>query len=93
MFVDESGFYLLPGRRRTYAPRGQPPVLHAPCRYDHLSVMAAVTIEGELYSRMRARALNSFDAVAFAQGLQARWPEHKLLGIWDGSPIYRFKAR
>lgn len=92
MFIDESGFYLLPGRRRTYAPRGQTPVLHAPCSYDHLSVMAAVTMDGELFTRVRERALNSFDSVAFIQRLQARWPKNKLLVIWDGSPIHRFRA-
>lgn len=92
VFIDESGFYLLPGRRRTYAPRGQTPILHAPCRYDHLSVMAAVTMAGNIYTRVRARSLNSFDSVAFIQGLQARQPECKLLVIWDGSPIHRFKA-
>ena len=92
MFIDESGFYLLPGRRRTYAPRGHTPILHAPCSYDHLSVMAAVTMEGELFSRVRPHSLNSFDSVAFVQRLQARWPESKLLVIWDGSPIHRFKA-
>lgn len=92
VFIDESGFYLLPGRRRTYAPCGQTPILHAPCRHDHLSVMAAVTMQGELYTRVRARSLNSFDAVAFVQRLQARQPGCKLLVIWDGSPIHRFKA-
>ena len=92
MFIAESGFYLLPGRRRTYAPRGCTPILHAPCSYDHLSVMAAVTMEGQLFTRVRDHSLNSFDSVAFIQRLQARWPGSKLLVIWDGSPIHRFRA-
>ena len=45
-----------------------------------------------LQPRVRPRSLNSFDSVAFVQHLQARWPERKLLVIWDGSPIHRFKA-
>ena len=49
-------------------------------------------MEGELFTRVRDRSLNSFDAVAFIQRLQARWPENKLLVIWDGSPIHRFRA-
>ena len=47
---------------------------------------------GQFYARVRARSLNRFDSVAFVQHLQARWPERKLLVIWDGSPIHRFKA-
>ena len=54
--------------------------------------MAAVTMAGELFSRVRPRSLNSVDSLAFVQRLQARWPGHKLLVIWDGSPIHRFKA-
>ena len=54
--------------------------------------MAAVTMEGELYSRVRTRSLNSFDSVAFIQRLQAQRPESKRLVVWDGSPIHRFKA-
>ena len=92
MFIDESGFYLLPAVRRTYAPCGQTPILRAPCRYEHLSVMAAVTMEGQLYTRMRERSLNSLDSVAFLQHLRGRLPGDKLLVIWDGSPIHRFKA-
>lgn len=92
MFIDESGFYLLPAVRRTYAPRAQTPVLRAPCSYDHLSVMAAVTMDGQLYARVRERSLNSLDSVAFLQHLRGQLPGDKLLVIWDGSPIHRFKA-
>ena len=54
--------------------------------------MAVVTLEGKLYTRVRDHSLNSFDSVAFVQRLQTRWPENKLLVIWDGSPIHRFNA-
>lgn len=33
---DESGFYLLPMAVRTWAPRGQAPVLRVPLTRDHL---------------------------------------------------------
>ena len=92
MFIDESGFYLLPGLARTYAPAGQTPVLHTPCRYEHLSVMAAVTMEGELFTRVRPRSLRSEDSVAFLRHLRGHLPGDKLLVIWDGSPIHRHKA-
>ena len=36
VFVDESGFYLLPSVVRTYAPRGQTPVLRVRLTRDHL---------------------------------------------------------
>ena len=41
VFVDESGFYLLPGVVKTYGPRGETPVVDEWQTCDHLSVMEA----------------------------------------------------
>jgi len=43
VFIDESGFYLLPAIVRTYAPRGHTPILHVFKTRDHLSVMSRQT--------------------------------------------------
>ena len=50
VFEDESGFYLLPGLVRTYAPEGQTPVIHEKQTRDHLSVMGGMTPEGKVYT-------------------------------------------
>jgi len=39
MFVDEAGFYQLPAAVRTWAPRGETPVLRAPLNCDNLSTI------------------------------------------------------
>jgi transposase len=39
VFVDESGFYLLPGKVRTYSPKGLRPIVPEWQTHDHLSVM------------------------------------------------------
>lgn len=44
MFLDESGFLLQPLVRRTWAPRGQTPVLRAWDRHDRLSAIAALSV-------------------------------------------------
>jgi hypothetical protein len=36
LFVDQSGFYLLPTVVHTYAPVGQTPILHKRLTRDHL---------------------------------------------------------
>lgn len=48
VFTDESGFYLLPGVVRTYAPQGQTPVLREKLTRDHLSVMGGMTPQGKI---------------------------------------------
>jgi hypothetical protein len=41
---------------RTYAPRGQTPVLRVPLTRDHLSAISAVTADGRLFTHMQGEA-------------------------------------
>ena len=88
VFVDESGFYLLPGCVRTYAPCGQTPTLRVFHTRDHLSVMSGITRRGHLFTLVREDALTGAQSVTFLKGLHHRL-DRKLLVVWDGSPIHR----
>jgi transposase len=86
--VDESAFYLLPGVVTTWAPTGETPVLRGKLTRDHLSVISAISPEGQLYLTMQEQAFDSDAVVTFLKHLL----EHikgKLLIIWDGAPIHR----
>jgi len=58
VFEDESGFYLLPGLVRTYAPEAHTPVIRAQQTRDHLSVMGGMTPAGKVYTLARQESLN-----------------------------------
>lgn len=88
VFEDESGFYLLPGVVRTYAPEADTPILHEKQTRDHLSVMGGMTPEGKVYTLARQESLNGLHSVEFLRHL-LRVVGKKLLVIWDGSPIHR----
>jgi transposase len=88
VFEDESGFYLLPGVVRTYAPEAQTPVLHETQTRDHLSVMGGMTPRGQLYTLVRQQSLNGLHTIEFLWHL-GRVAGTRLLVIWDGSPIHR----
>ena len=88
VFADQSGFYLLPGVVRTYAPVGKTPILHEHLSRDHLSAMSAITLEGKLYMTEQERAFKGEDVVRFLKHLLRQIPG-KLLLIWDGSAIHR----
>lgn len=88
IWVDESGFYLLPALVRTYAPRGKTPVLRVRLSREHVSTIAGITMEGDLLLMAQEHAYCSEDVVGFLNHLL----EHihgKLLVIWDGAPIHR----
>lgn len=91
IFVDEAGFYLLPGVVRTYAPEGQTPVLREKVTRDHLSVMGGMTLAGKLYTLVRQEPLNGWHTIEFLSHLR-RVAAKRLLVIWDGSPIHRRQA-
>lgn len=88
VFADESGFYLLPGLVRTYAPEGQTPVIRNRLTRDHLSVMGGMTPAGKVYTLARQDSLNGLHSIEFLQHL-LRVAGKRLLIIWDGSPIHR----
>ena len=91
VFEDESGFYLLPGLVRTYAPEAHTPVIREKQTRDHLSVMGGMTPEGKVYTLARQESLNGLHTVEFLQHL-LRVAGQRLLVIWDGSPIHRRAA-
>ena len=90
VFIDESGFYLLPIVVRTYAPRGCTPILKEYLSYDHLSTIGAVTPTGRLFLKTYTHSITSREVVAFLKQLQRLIPG-LLLIIWDGSPTHRSK--
>lgn len=88
VFADESGFYLLPGVVKTYAPKAKSPVISEWQTHDHLSVMGAVTREAKLYSMVREQSFTGLHVEEFLRHL-IRYLGPRLLVIWDGSPIHR----
>jgi transposase len=88
VFVDESGFYLLPGVVKTYAPRARTPVLDEWQTRDHLSVMGGITPRGKVYTLVRPTSLNGLHTIEFLLHL-GRLAGDRLLVVWDGSPIHR----
>jgi transposase len=87
VFVDESGLSERPTRVRTWAPRGETPVLQYHFNWHQLSVIAGITFR-RFYFRLFANAIKSAQIIEFlnALGRQIRRP---LLVIWDGLPAHR----
>jgi transposase len=94
-FVDESGFFLLAGVRRTWGPRGQTPVLSAWDRRDRISAISAITVSpvrrrlGLCFRLLAANGnATAADVVDFLRLLRAtrRGP---LTVLWDRHGIHR----
>jgi transposase len=88
ILADESGFYLLPGMVKTYAPEGRTPVLRAKLTRDHISVIGGMTPRGKVYTLIRQESLNGLHCIEFLKHLLSV-TGRRLLVVWDGSPIHR----
>jgi transposase len=88
VFVDESGFYLLPGVVRTYGRRAHTPVVDEWQTHDHLSIMGGLTTDGRVYTLVRQESLTGLHTIEFLEHL-GRELKGAALVIWDRSPIHR----
>src|SRR5260221_7850575 len=88
VFIDEAGFYLLPGKVRTYAPEGLRPELYEWQTRDHLSVMGGATQLGKVYTLVRQEPLTGLHSIAFLTHL-LRVAGERLLVILDRAPLFR----
>jgi transposase len=71
---------------RTWAPRGQTPLLRVQLTRDHLSVISGITVDDQLFMQVREGAYDSAGVVGLLRVLLRKIPG-TLLVIWDGSPI------
>ncbi len=87
VFIDESGLSERPHRCRTWAPRGQTPVLQYHFNWKTLSAMAGVTW-WNFYFRLFPGSIRSPQVVEFLSHLLRHIPG-KLLVVWDGLRSHR----
>lgn len=76
---------------RTFAPRGQTPVLREQWTNDHLSAISGVTPAGKLSMMVQDKAYTSTDVVRFLRHVH-RHIRGKVLVLWDGAPIHRSRV-
>jgi hypothetical protein len=76
---------------RTWAKKGQTPLLRQACRYAHLSVISAVSAEGELHYHIEEESFTGESVVKFLKML-LEFFNQKLLIIWGGRPVMAQKS-
>ena len=98
VFLDESGFSERPAVRRTWAPRGQTPVLtHRFRSWNNLSVIGALAYRvgspqrSRVFLRMHTGAVRSPQIIRFLQHLR-RHIRGPILLLWDGLHAHRSLA-
>src|SRR3989344_4091096 len=95
VFLDESGFLLIPNVKRTWAFRGQTPTLHYLYKQDRISAFNALAVSPKrkrlaLYVRLRSHNLTGLDVLSFLQHL-LRQRGGPIVLLWDNGTIHKRK--
>ena len=90
MFVDERGLSERPNRYRTWAPRGQTPVLQYHVRWKTLSVITGMTWWNFSF-KLFPDAVKAPQIIQFLRHLMCHL-RRPLLVLWDGLPGHRSTA-
>jgi len=90
-FLDESGFLLIPTLRRTWAPRGQTPLLRHRYQHDKISAISAVTVSPRrqrlgLYLHCHPGNIRQTQVAVFLRFL-LRPLRGSIVLLWDAGPI------
>ena len=94
VFLDESGFLLIPNVRRTWAPRGQTPLVRHRYRRDKISAISAVTLSARrqrlgLYLHFHPdQNITHLEVAIFLRALLRHLRGHVIV-LWDGGPIHK----
>jgi hypothetical protein len=93
-FEDESGVSQLPSVRRTWAPRGETPVLVHAFTWKSLSVCAALGFRWDgrrcrLYFQTRPGSYNTESLILFLCDFRRHLRGQKAVLIWDGLPSHK----
>jgi transposase len=88
VFIDESGLSERPTVARTWAPRGQTPVIQYSFNWKQLSAIAGLTF-WRFYFRFFPGTVRSPQLVEFLQALRAQLRGKRLLIVWDGLGTHR----
>jgi len=94
LFQDESGVSERPSIRRTWAPRGETPVLIHACNWKHLSLCAVLAYRWDgkrsrLYFQTRPGSYNAESLITFLRDLRRHLRGQQATLIWDGLPAHK----
>jgi transposase len=95
-FQDESGVSQRPSIRRTWAPKGETPVLIHAFNWATISICAALGFRWDgrccrLFFQTRKGSYNSESLIVFLQDLRRHLRGKKAILVWDGLPAHKSK--
>lgn len=95
VFIDESGFLLIPSVRKSWAPRGQTPIHRHRYRHRKVSVISGVSVSPKryhfgLYFQYHLKNIQQAEVCDFLRHL-LRHLRRDVIVLWDNASIHKGK--
>lgn len=91
MFLDESGFSLKTTVTRTWAVRGQTPLIRSRANWDKLSTIGAITTTGQFLQHTVKGAIKATRVVSFLRHVLS-YVEGEVVVVLDNAGIHKAKG-
>jgi transposase len=93
VFIDESGFLLIPSVRKTWSPVGQTPIFHHRYRHDRISAISGIAVSPKrshctLYCQLYQDNIQGEEVAVFLRHLLQQIHGH-LIVLLDNGMIHR----
>lgn len=90
VFIDESGFLLIPSVRKTWSPIGQTPIFHHRYRNDRISAISGIAVSPKgfhctLYCQLYEDNIQGEEVVVFFRHLLRQIPGHLIVLLDNGT--------
>lgn len=97
VFQDESGVSQKPPLRRTWAPKGETPLVVHSYKWDKLSVSAAVAYRWDgrrsrIYFEIIPKSYDTPKLIRFLKELKRHFRGEYVILVWDGLPAHKSTA-
>ncbi len=98
VFQDESGVSQRPSIRRTWAPKGETPVLVHAFNWKKMSIATALAFSWDgkrsrLFFQTKPDSYNTASLIGFLKALKREFRGRNCIVIWDGLRLPRFGGR
>ncbi len=91
VFIDESGFLLIPSVCKTWSPIGQTPIFHHRYRHDRISAISGIAVSPKrfhctLYCQLYEDNIQGEEVAVFLRHLLRQIPGHLIVLLDNGTP-------
>jgi transposase len=90
-FMDEAGVSLIPVMGKTWAPKGETPIVKVTGKRGGFCVTSAISPAGKMIFRLEKGKINAGKHVEFLEQIMEHHPNRKIIVIEDRAPPHRGK--